>query len=79
MKSYKRALRRHHRKRLQNKRRNYWHMQSWSDVEQLEKAIKQVIRTPKPCSCFICGNPRKFFQEKTVQERRHLWIELKKT
>ena len=54
-------------------------MQSWSDVEQLEKAIKQVIRTPKPCSCFICGNPRKFFKEKTVQERRHLWIELKKT
>jgi len=25
----------------------------------------------KPCSCVLCGNPRRHFGELTVQERRH--------
>ena len=29
-----------------------------------------AYRTPKPCSCWMCGNPRKWFGERTVQERR---------
>lgn len=24
----------------------------------------------KPCSCVFCGNPRKYYGEKTAQERR---------
>jgi hypothetical protein len=28
------------------------------------------IRTPAICSCWMCGNPRKWFGERTVQERR---------
>lgn len=24
----------------------------------------------KGCSCFACGNPRKHFKEKTIQEKR---------
>lgn len=24
----------------------------------------------KSCSCFACGNPRKYFNEKTIQEKR---------
>lgn len=24
----------------------------------------------KPCSCEMCGNPRKFFNEKTLREKR---------
>ena len=27
-------------------------------------------RTPASCSCWMCGNPRKWFGERTVQERR---------
>ena len=26
--------------------------------------------TPKLCSCWMCGNPRKWFNEKTIQERK---------
>lgn len=26
--------------------------------------------TRKPCSCWMCGNPRRFFREPTIQERR---------
>ena len=27
-------------------------------------------RSPKVCSCYMCGNPRKIYGQKTVQERR---------
>ena len=29
-------------------------------------------RTPKVCSCFMCGNPRRFRGKPTIQERRAL-------
>ncbi len=35
--------------------------------------VKKVgIRShsPKWCSCHMCGNPRKYWKEKTIQERR---------
>lgn len=30
-----------------------------------------VVETPTPCSCFMCGNPRKYFKQKTNQEKRN--------
>lgn len=27
--------------------------------------------TSKTCSCIICGNPRKYFGEKTIQEKKY--------
>jgi hypothetical protein len=30
----------------------------------------KIYRTPTPCSCWMCGNPRKWFGLKTIQERR---------
>jgi len=27
--------------------------------------------TTKPCSCAVCGNPRKFFYEKTIKEQQN--------
>lgn len=32
------------------------------------KRVGCYLRTRKPCSCWMCGNPRKFFNEKTKQE-----------
>ena len=26
--------------------------------------------TPRPCSCWMCGNPRRYFGQPTMQERR---------
>jgi len=63
MKNLKRALRRHHRKRLFQKRKEYY-------VYDGEVFTKGIVDTPKPCSCFMCGNPRKYFNEKSVQEQR---------
>lgn len=31
-----------------------------------------VYHTRKLCSCPMCGNPRKYFGEQTVQEQSHL-------
>jgi len=37
---------------------------------------RKLVRTRKPCSCFICGNPRRYRkavpERLTIQERRRL-------
>ena len=30
---------------------------------------KRLLRTRHPCSCPMCGNPRRHFGERTLQER----------
>lgn len=32
--------------------------------------IGQLATTPKRCSCHICGNPRKHWKQKSMQELR---------
>lgn len=36
----------------------------------LDKTSKMTRHTTKLCSCPMCGNPRKFFNEKTMQEKK---------
>ena len=46
---------------------------SWAyNPEDIDpKNIGKVASTHgKPCSCYMCGNPRKYFKELTIQERR---------
>ncbi|GAK58658.1 hypothetical protein U27_05632 [Candidatus Vecturithrix granuli] len=64
MVKFKRAIRRHHRERLKKKRR--WHFGRILTEDEQGK----VVDTPTPCSCSLCGNPRRHFHELTVQERR---------
>lgn len=63
----KRAERRHHRYRLKNKRKHY---QNAIDSINPEKGISGMVNTPTKCSCFMCGNPRKWFKEETLQEKK---------
>jgi len=51
--------------------KNYWR---WFDknedpVEYKEK-IARAARTPKVCSCWMCGNARKYFGYASLQEQR---------
>jgi hypothetical protein len=60
-----RAVRRHHRKRIILKRyerveRGYWYV----------KNPGYLSKNNTVCSCCMCGNPRKYFGERTVQEKR---------
>ncbi len=64
MKISKRAIRRHHYERLKKKRQNYWR-----GILSAER-VGFVVNTPHPCSCYLCGNPRKHFGELTIQEIR---------
>jgi hypothetical protein len=60
------ALKRHHRQRLQKVRRFHWGRDLIDDPAMLSRAIT----TPCPCSCWMCGNPRRKHGELTMQERR---------
>lgn len=62
-------------KRFLQKERN---KRKWSDIVRHVVGLKEI--TPKMigtaanhgklCSCHMCGNPRKFFNEKTLQEQK---------
>jgi hypothetical protein len=59
------AERRHHRERLKKARRFHW----GRDLRGEDQQIGLAVDTPTPCSCPMCGNPRKFFGDKSIQER----------
>ena len=62
-----RSYRRAQRERLKRNRRNYW---GFAFGELKDAQLAKVIDTPHPCSSYCCGNPRKWFGEVTMQERR---------
>lgn len=69
------SLRRHHEFRCKNNRKYYHGMtdQTISDLSRYKnstpsKYIGINARTPKSCSCAMCGNPRKYFNSLTMQE-----------
>lgn len=67
-----RALRRHHDHRLKKKRSHYWGYGSSGCIGQEMPApvLGKVLATAHPCSCWGCGNPRHWFGERSLQERR---------
>ncbi|GAB2876052.1 hypothetical protein GCM10027093_09420 [Paraburkholderia jirisanensis] len=62
------AKRRADRARLQRKRAYRW----WGRRLTSAKDLGKVVDTPTPCSCWMCGNARRYFGERTVGERRWL-------
>lgn len=67
----KRAIRRHHRERLKQKRRSYWMaFDPYCDYPIVNnERVVRLINTPTPCSCDLCGNPRRHFGEISKQEK----------
>lgn len=61
------AQKRHHKKRLKNKRKH-------DMVYHKNFLLNKHVITPKLCSCWLCGSPRKFSGNskhgKTIQELR---------
>ncbi len=53
----KRAQRIHHKERLKEARKTYWNHSV--DGIMSERALGMVVNTPKPCSCWMCGKPKK--------------------
>lgn len=80
---YSRAQRRADYARLKKKRRNHWGYggQGWRSycyegVRTMPPEVAgSVVNTPTPCSCYMCGNPRRnswanVYEARTLQERK---------
>lgn len=63
-----RSKRIHHNRRLKEKRKHYCNNKGILS----DRAVGTLFHSPARCSCFMCGNPRKYFGERTVQERRQM-------
>lgn len=55
-------------KRAQSKRIKRAHQPRWS-LHPTAALLGRFGRTPKPCSCWMCGNPRRHCGEPTLHER----------
>lgn len=62
----KRAERRHHRDRMKAKARRIASQSAHLDPDNFSKLHDHLAY----CSCHMCGNPRKHWNELTMQERR---------
>lgn len=69
------AWRLHDSKRIKQKVSKYlslrWH-QDFYDKETLIKIVAKRSKCRKNCSCYMCGNPRKFLGQKTIKEVQNL-------
>jgi hypothetical protein len=71
--SQKHALGRHHDQRQKAwVRRTLGHYFIPNTAEIPANRVGMYSRTPKVCSCYMCGNPRRFHGEPSIQERRAL-------
>ncbi len=75
----KRSIRRHHSERMKAKARKVA-QQSWgyrvdlgmaaAEVERLSSRAEKFSDHLASCSCYMCGNPRKWFEERTRAEEK---------
>lgn len=68
-KDRKRAIRRHHIARLKKTRKHYFTVNWWPE-EFMARRLGIVVQYPKMCSCIGCGNARKWFGYRTIDELR---------
>lgn len=67
-----RSLRRHHLKRLKNKRIKRHFLYGKPIDFSLDRLKGKLGHTARLCSCSMCGNPRKFNKEKSLKEKSDL-------
>lgn len=61
-----RSIRRHHENRIKRRVKKYYR-----GVHQYNlRRSGAIAQTRALCSCWMCGNPRKYFGDITLQERR---------
>lgn len=68
-----RAERRHHHQRMLHKAKNItslWGLDNWLNSEEYGKHIRKLAENRKKCSCVMCGNARRMFKQKTLQEMK---------
>jgi hypothetical protein len=66
----KHSLRRHHSERKKVGVRKTLSHYFMFGTDLPPRRVGMYARTPKVCSCFMCGNPRHYHGGPTLQERR---------
>lgn len=69
-----RAQRRHHHQRMVNRVKRFDWIKSFKNQftqDEYDKFINHLAETRHPCSCHMCGNARKMWKQKTMQEIKH--------
>lgn len=61
-----RSIRRHHEIRIKRRVARY----HGGFAAENPRHIGRIAHARQLCSCFMCGNPRRYIHERTVQERR---------
>jgi hypothetical protein len=70
------AFRRHQTRRIKKRIAQFWHYHlfcdSFSDEKEQKHRLGFLAATPAPCSCAMCGNPRRYEKSSrlTLQEKR---------
>jgi hypothetical protein len=67
MKNSIRGIRRHHLQRL--KKARAFDQVIGASRQGDAATLGRHVNTPAKCSCWMCGNPRRYFDEKSRQER----------
>lgn len=65
-------------KKRERRRRDFLRMKErarriqkrWWQVNITEESCSKLANNIKICSCYMCGNPRKWWDEITIQEKR---------
>ena len=58
-------------RRFQELKKKKWVQKVFAKWRPLDEAsIGQLAHTPHNCSCYMCGNPRKWWHQKTIQEKK---------
>lgn len=71
--SKSRSERRHHHQRMLDRVKTFHWLKNkfWNGTdEERDLHLKKMAETRQKCSCHMCGNPRKYWKEKTMQEKR---------
>ena len=67
------AWRRHQEEKKKSKIQKIFNFGNWWSLndDDSKRLIGVRAHSPKLCSCWMCGNPRKYFNEMTIQEKRN--------
>jgi hypothetical protein len=71
VRSSTRAYRRHQRLRMLDRALRSLMFSDMTEAERGHRALRQLDHL-KNYSCWMCGNPRKYMGERTIQERRRI-------
>jgi len=60
-----------HERKVVGKNKSKKRVPDFLSKDDFDKESRRYRDTTKLCSCAMCGNKRKFFGEKTIQEKRN--------